>query len=156
MLTRNSQVVGTAAVTIIGDSPTPTNYAKYQVTILSNIAASIPMSIGTNGVLGITWRNINFVNSATGTAAVVSLRGAKNGFYNCQFISAGAIAITSTLGMTLIANSYIEGTDKLFSGYLGLYVFVGYFIVGLQVLCIAELVVMVPGEAEGLETTGVL
>jgi len=123
VLTRNSQVVGTAAVTIIGDSPTPTNYAKNQVTILPNIAASIPMSIGTNGVLGITWRNINFVNSATGTAAVVSLRGATNGFYNCQFISAGATAITSTLGTTLIANSYIEGTDKLFSGYLGLYVF---------------------------------
>jgi len=81
------------------------------------------MSIGTNGVLGITWRNTNFVNSDTGTAAVVSLRGAKNGFYNCQFISAGATAITSTLGTTLIANSYIEGTDKLFSGYLGLYVF---------------------------------
>jgi hypothetical protein len=69
ILTRNSQVFGTAAVTIIGDCPTPTNYTKNQVTILSNIAASIPMSIGTNGVLGITWRNINFVKSATGTAA---------------------------------------------------------------------------------------
>jgi hypothetical protein len=123
MLTRNSQVVGITAVTIIGDSPVPPITRKNQVTILSNIAASIPMSIGTNGVLGITWRNINFVNSATGTVAVVSLRRAKNGFYNCQFISARATAITSTLGTTLIANSYIEGTDKLFSGYLGLYVF---------------------------------
>jgi hypothetical protein len=35
-------------------------------------------------------------------------------------------------------------------------VLVGYTIVVLQVLCIAELVVMVPGEVEGLETTGVL
>jgi hypothetical protein len=81
------------------------------------------MSIGTNSVQGITWRNINFVANATGTAATVSLRGAKNAFYNCQFISQGATAITSTLGTTLIADSYIEGTDKLFYGYLGLYVF---------------------------------
>ena len=72
------------------------------------------MTIGTNGVLGITWRNINFVNSGTGNAATVSLRGAKNAFYNCQFTSSGATAITSTLGTTIIANSYIEGTDKLF------------------------------------------
>jgi hypothetical protein len=35
-------------------------------------------------------------------------------------------------------------------------VLVGFSIVGLQVLCIAELVVMVPGEVEGLETIGVL
>jgi hypothetical protein len=35
-------------------------------------------------------------------------------------------------------------------------VLVGFFIVELQVLCIAELVVMVPGEVGGLETTGVL
>lgn len=81
------------------------------------------MSINSNSVKGITWRNINFINSATGTAPAVSLRGTKNAFYNCQFISAGGGVVTSTLGITLIANSYIEGTDKLLSGYLGLYVF---------------------------------
>ncbi|KAH6664821.1 pectin lyase fold/virulence factor [Halenospora varia] len=116
----NVVVVGTAQVTIVGESPSSDDYSKNQVTI-SNSAT--PMSIGTNAVLGITWRNINFANTATGTAAAVSLRGAKNAFYNCQFISSGSTTITSTLGTALIANSYIEGTDKVFYGYLGLYVF---------------------------------
>jgi hypothetical protein len=116
-------VVGAAQLTIIGDSSLPFNYSQNQVTISSNSASTIPMTIGTNRVLGITWRNINFVNSGTGNTATISLRGAKNAFYNCQFISSGATAVASTLGTTIIANSYIEGTDKLFYGYLGLYVF---------------------------------
>lgn len=116
-------VVGTASVTIVGDSSVSGDYTKNQVTILSSVASLIPMSIGTNSAQGVTWRNINFVNSATGTAAAVSLRGTRNAFYSCQFISAGTTAITSSLGTTLIADSYIEGTDKLFYGYLGLYVF---------------------------------
>jgi hypothetical protein len=73
------------------------------------------------------WRNIIFVNSGTGNAATVSLRGAKNAFYNCHFISSGATAATSTLGTTIIANSYIEGTEELFYGHLGLYVFESTF-----------------------------
>ena len=82
------------------------------------------MSITVGGVLGTTWRNINFVNTATGTAPAVSLRSKQNAFYNCQFISSGAGAVTAiNLGTFLIANSYIEGTDKLLSGYVGAYVF---------------------------------
>jgi pectin methylesterase-like acyl-CoA thioesterase len=116
-------VIGNAALTIVGESSDSNNYSENRVTILSNVAGTVPMSIGSNGVQGITWRNINFVTNASGTAAAVSLRGAKNAFYNCQFISQGTAAITSTLGTTLIANSYIEGTDKLLYGYLGLYIF---------------------------------
>jgi hypothetical protein len=116
-------VIGNAALTIVGESSDSNNYSENRVTILSHVAGTVPMSIGSNGVQGITWRNINFVTNASGTAAAVSLRGAKNAFYNCQFISQGTAAITSTLGTTLIANSYIEGTDKLLYGYLGLYIF---------------------------------
>lgn len=81
------------------------------------------MVIGTDSVKGVTWKNINFISNAVGSAATVSLRGARNAFYDCQFVSTGTGAITSTLGTTLIANSYIEGTDKLLAGYLGLYIF---------------------------------
>ncbi|PVH85551.1 carbohydrate esterase family 8 protein, partial [Cadophora sp. DSE1049] len=111
----------TAQVTIIGDSSDATDYSKNQVTV-SNTSA--PLSITVGGVLGTTWRNINFVNTNTGTAPAVSLRSKQNAFYNCQFISSGAGAVTAiNLGTMFIANSYIEGTDKLFSGYVGAYVF---------------------------------
>ncbi|CZR59142.1 related to pectinesterase [Phialocephala subalpina] len=113
-------VVGNTQVTIIGESSAANDYSQNKVTISNS---STPMTIGSNSVLGITWRNINFINTATGTAAAVSLRGTKNAFYSCQFISSGTAAITSTLGIGLIANSYIEGTDKLFYGYLGMYVY---------------------------------
>lgn len=104
----------------MGETSDASDNTQNKVTISNSVT---PMSINSNSVKGITWRNINFVNTATGTAPAVSLRGTKNAFYNCQFISAGGGVITSTLGITLIANSYIEGTDKLLSGYLGLYVF---------------------------------
>ena len=90
-------VLGTAQLTIIGDSSVPSNYSQNQVTISSNSASTIPMTIGTNGVLGITWRNINFANSGMGNAATVSLRGAKNAFYDCQFISPGGMSPDSDI-----------------------------------------------------------
>ena len=114
-------VLGSAALTIIGESSMPEDYSKNQVIISST---TTPMSIGTNAVLGISWKNINFVNPLVGSnSPTVSLRGAMNAFYNCQFISAGGNSITLTLGTTLIANSYVEGTTKLFSGYIGMYIF---------------------------------
>jgi pectin methylesterase-like acyl-CoA thioesterase len=112
--------LGNAQVTIIGDSSAPNDYNQNQVTITNTLA---PMSINSTSVLGITWRNINFINTATGVAPAISLRGLKNAFYNCQFISAGSTTITSNIATALIANSYIEGTDKVFYGFLGLYVF---------------------------------
>ena len=115
-------VLGSASVTIVGETTSSLDYNQNQVTITN---PTLPLSIGTSAVKGISWRNINFVNNAQAGAnnPAVSLRGTKNAFYNCRFISSGATAITSTLGITLIANSYIEGTDKLFYGYNGLYIF---------------------------------
>ncbi|KAI4859860.1 pectin lyase fold/virulence factor [Hypoxylon rubiginosum] len=109
------------AVTIVGDTSFPNDYTQNQVIITSG---GVPLSINTNNVEGITWRNINFVSLSTSTTAwAVSLRGTKNAFYGCQIISAGNQAFYSTLGITLIANSYVEAVTQVFSGYLGLYVF---------------------------------
>ncbi|RDW56608.1 hypothetical protein BP5796_13073 [Coleophoma crateriformis] len=113
-------VVGNTMVTIVGESPSVGDYSKNKVTISNTVT---PMSISSYSVAGITWKNINFVNTATGVAAAVSVRGTRNAFYNCQFISSGSTTITSSLGTTFIANSYIEGTDKLFYNYLGIYVY---------------------------------
>ncbi|KAL2068017.1 hypothetical protein VTL71DRAFT_16115 [Oculimacula yallundae] len=115
-------VSGTAQITIIGDSSESSDYSKNSVTI-SNTSAPLVVAIG--GVSGTTWKNINFINTNTvGNAPAVSLRSKQNAFYNCQFVSSAAGAVTGTnLGSILIANSYIEGTDKLFSGYLSAYVF---------------------------------
>lgn len=97
-------VLGISTVTIIGESSTVNDHAKNLLT-LSN--TTTPMSINTDKGKGITWININFVNTATGIAAAVSLRGTKYVFYNCQFISSGSTTINSTLGITIIANSYV-------------------------------------------------
>ncbi|KAI1370799.1 pectin lyase fold/virulence factor [Hypoxylon crocopeplum] len=111
----------TAAVTIVGATSFPDDYTRNQVIIST---AGIPLTINTNSVKGITWRNINFVTTNTSTTAwAVSLRGTKNAFYGCQIISAGNQAFYSTLGITLIANSYVEAATQTFAGYLGLYVF---------------------------------
>ena len=106
-------VVATQTVSIIGANPTPSDYTQNQVTV-SNI------TIGSNSVQGISWRNLNILNP---TGYAVSLRGTKNAFYDCSFISGTSGVITSTLGITLISGGYIEGTDKLFYNYPGMYVY---------------------------------
>ncbi|KAK6391431.1 hypothetical protein LTR65_004595 [Meristemomyces frigidus] len=114
-------VVATQTVTIIGENSSPSDYTQNKVTISNS---SGPVTIASNNVLGISWRNLNFLNAATtGTTYAVSLRGTKNAFYDCSFVSAGAGAITSTLGITLISGGYVEGTDKVFYSYPGMYVY---------------------------------
>ncbi|KAK5127762.1 hypothetical protein LTR85_004878 [Meristemomyces frigidus] len=114
-------VVATQTVTIIGENASPSDYTQNKVTISNS---SGPVTIGSNSVQGISWRNMNFVNGATtGTTYAVSLRGTKNAFYDCSFVSAGAGVITSTLGITLISGGYVEGTDKVFYSYPGMYVY---------------------------------
>ncbi|KAK5118525.1 hypothetical protein LTR62_003040 [Meristemomyces frigidus] len=114
-------VQATQTVTVIGENPSPDQYSQNAVTISHPLG---PVTIASNNVLGITWRNINFMNrNTTGTAFAVSLRGTKNAFYDCSFVSAGQGVITSTLGITLISGGYIEGTDKVFYSYPGMYVY---------------------------------
>ncbi|KAF2121667.1 pectin lyase fold/virulence factor [Lophiotrema nucula] len=116
-------VQATQAVTVVGETNGSKSYSSNQVTIVNS---GTPLTIGLNSVQGISWYNINFVNTGTSTTAkayAVSLRGTKNAFYNCQMISAGVQPVYSTLGITLIANSYIEGYDKVLTGYLGMYIY---------------------------------
>lgn len=112
-------------VTLVGATASAVaDWSANQATILS---PSIPFSINTNGVKGVTLRNINFVNSATTAATVgavaVSLRGPNVAFYGCSFVSPGTGVITSTYGTTFIANSYVEGSDKLFNNLPSIYVY---------------------------------
>lgn len=111
-------VSATATVTVIAESPSQRDYSQNQVTI----SATSPLTISSN-VLGITFRNINFVNTATGSYAAATIRGSKNAFYGCQFVSAGSLGINANLGLAVIADSYIEALDKIIYGYPGLYVY---------------------------------
>ncbi|PWY74272.1 pectin lyase-like protein [Aspergillus heteromorphus CBS 117.55] len=67
--------------------------------------------------------------SATATVTVVgdygaaTIRGSKNAFYGCQFVSAGSLGITANLGLAVIADSYIEALDKVIYGYPDIYLY---------------------------------
>ena len=119
--TETVSVVATQTVTIIGQNPSPNDYTQNKVTISSPLG---PVTVASNNVQGVSWSNFNFVNSnTTGTAYAVSLRGTKNAFYDCSFVSSGAGVITSTLGITFIFGGYVEGTDKIFYEFPSAYVY---------------------------------
>ncbi|KAJ8152164.1 hypothetical protein LV165_007139 [Aspergillus fumigatus] len=111
-------VSATPSVTIIGETANENDYAQNQVTT----SATNPLVISVN-VLGITFSNVNFVNTATGSYGAATIRGSKNAFYQCQFVSAGSLGITANLGLGIIANSYIEALDKVIYSYPTLYIY---------------------------------
>jgi pectin methylesterase-like acyl-CoA thioesterase len=111
-------VSATPSVTIVGETANEDDYAQNQVTI----SAASPLVISVN-VLGITFSNINFVNTATGGYGAATIRGSKNAFYQCQFVSAGSLGITANLGLGIIANSYIVALDKVIYSYPSLYIY---------------------------------
>ncbi|RAL13941.1 putative pectin methylesterase [Aspergillus homomorphus CBS 101889] len=111
-------ISATATVTVIGESSSLRDYSQNKVTI----SAPSPLTI-TSNVLEITFRNVNFVNTATGSYAAATIRGFKNAFYGCQFISSGSLGINANLGLAIIADSYIEALDKVIYGYPGLYIY---------------------------------
>lgn len=90
--------------------------------VVSNAAA--PLTIGTSNTKGVTLKNINFVTTAsTANAVAVSLRGSNIAFYGCTVVSPGATAVTSSYGLTMFANSRIEGTDKIFYNVPSMYIY---------------------------------
>lgn len=115
-------VLGTATVTVVGATATSAaDWSANQVTIVNS---SVPFSVGTSSTQGITLKNINFVSTAAAAnAVVISLRGANIAFYGCSIVSPGATAISSSFGFAFFANSYIEGSDKLFYNVPNIYVF---------------------------------
>ncbi|KAK7426234.1 hypothetical protein QQZ08_007264 [Neonectria magnoliae] len=123
-------VAATATVTVIGQTGSSvskrdaSSYASNKVTVTNGGGSSRPLTFPIANVKGTTWQNLNFVNSnSASTAGVVSLQGSKNAFYGCSFVAAGVYAVTGNLAAGLIANSYIEASDKVFYSYPSLYIF---------------------------------
>lgn len=113
-------VSATPTVTVIGETGNSDGYSDNEVEVSE---AGTALTIAAN-VDGITVKNINFVNKAADHDAVI-LRGTKLGFYGCQFISvaAGGVAISTDLGLGVIANSLIKARETLIEGTATLYLF---------------------------------
>ncbi|PNS14722.1 hypothetical protein CAC42_1744 [Sphaceloma murrayae] len=117
-------IQGTQTVTIAG--PSGTGYAANQVVIQASAPTTGVVSFNTQRSKGVTFKNVNITNLAgTGNvkAPAVNMYGSNMAFYDCALVSAGAGVYTASFGTTLIANSYIEGYDKLFYNYLTAYVY---------------------------------
>jgi len=106
-------VQGTQTVTVAG--PSATNYAGNQVVIAASATGGV-VSFNTQKSTGVTFKNVNITNTAAAgsKAPAVNMYGMNMAFYNCSLISAGTGVYTASFGTTIIANSYIEGSDKLF------------------------------------------
>ncbi|KAJ4373116.1 hypothetical protein N0V83_003407 [Neocucurbitaria cava] len=118
-------VTGTGTVTIVGATATSAaDWTQNQVTLSYSSAA---LTIGTSNSKGVTVRNLNIVNSATTSASTnavtLSIRGYNIAFYGCSIVSPGATAISASYGLAFFANSYIEGSDKLFYNFPTAYVY---------------------------------
>ncbi|OIW24521.1 pectin lyase-like protein [Coniochaeta ligniaria NRRL 30616] len=114
-------ITGTQTVTISG--PTATAYSENQVVVSASTTAGA-LSFGTSNSQGVTFRNLNFTNTATsGTAPAVNMKGINMAFYGCSLVSGGVGVYSSSYGFTLIANTYVEGSDKLFYNYPTVYLF---------------------------------
>lgn len=114
-------IQGTQTLTLVG--PTATSFAQNQVVITAN-GTTGPLSFNTLSSNGVTFKNLNFTNTGTTSPApAVYVRGMNMAFYGCSLISAGTQVYYAGYGTALIANSYIEGTDKLFANKPTVYVY---------------------------------
>lgn len=114
-------VGGSQTVTVVG--PTASSFAQNQVVISASGSNGV-VNIGSSATKGVTFKNLNLTNTAsTGTAPAVYIRGSKHAFYNCALVSSSTGVYYSSYGTALIASSYIEGTDKLFTNYPTVYVY---------------------------------
>ncbi|TKA64029.1 hypothetical protein B0A55_10124, partial [Friedmanniomyces simplex] len=116
-------IQGTQTVTIAG--PSATSYAGNQVVVAAAATGGV-VSFNTQKSTGVTFKNVNVTNTfspAGGKAPAVNMYGMNMAFYNCALVSTGTGAYTASFGTTLLYNSYIEGTDKLFYNYITLYVY---------------------------------
>lgn len=115
-------IMGTQTITLAG--PTASAVSDNQVVIASNgITGSL--SFGTSNGRGLTLRNLNLTNSAasSGVGPAISAKGVNVGVYTCALISSAQGVYSASYGVTLIANSYIQGTDKLFYNYPTVYLY---------------------------------
>jgi len=124
-------VTGAATVTIVGATATAAaDWSQNQVTIAyPAVYPAAVLGIGSSSAKGVTIRNINLVNSlavsasSNTNAVVVAVRAYNIAFYGCSIVSPGALAVSSSLGLTFFANSYFEGTDKIFYNVPTFYIY---------------------------------
>ncbi|KAH6685445.1 pectin lyase fold/virulence factor [Plectosphaerella plurivora] len=123
--TETISIVATATVTIVGETATTGNsYSDNLVTITNGGGTAAPVTFGTSTSKGVTWKNLNFVNSnAASAAGIIFLRGSRNAFYSCQFTAASQVGFTGSQAAGLISDSYIEAADKNFYSFGSLYVY---------------------------------
>ncbi|KAJ6117721.1 Pectinesterase catalytic [Penicillium capsulatum] len=108
----------TPAATILGETDSEYDYSRNKV-VISNDGAALTIAADVDGL---SFKNINFVNTASSGEAV-SLQGTQNGFYSCQFISAGEVTISAERGLGVLANSYIAASGTIISGAADLFIF---------------------------------
>lgn len=114
-------VMGTQILTIAG--PSASAVADNQVVITSS-GTTGSLSFGTSNGRGLTLRNLNLTNTATsGVGPAISSKGVNVGVYTCALVSNAQGVYSASYGITLISNSYIKGTDKLFYNYPTVYVY---------------------------------
>ncbi|OQO06498.1 hypothetical protein B0A48_08281 [Cryoendolithus antarcticus] len=114
-------VPGTQVVTISG--PAATAVSDNQVVITSSGTGTI--TFGTSNGKGLTLRNLNITNTATtgGVGSAINAKGMNVQILTCALVSSAQGVYQSSYGITLIANSFISGTDKLFYNYPTVYVY---------------------------------
>lgn len=114
-------VLGTQTLTIAG--PSAKAVSDNQVVITSN-GATGSLSFGTSNGRGLTLRNLNLTNTASSSVGpAISAKGVNVGIYTCALVSSAQGVYQASYGVTLIANSLIQGTDKLFYNYPTVYVY---------------------------------
>ncbi|KAG7124652.1 Pectinesterase like protein [Verticillium longisporum] len=119
-------IQATAAVTIVGETAsTGKTYSDNLVTITNGASGTTPpINFLTSTSKGVTWKNVNIANAnAASTAGIAFLRGSKHAFYSCQLTAAGSIGFAGSHNSGLIANSYVQAADKIFSSFGSFYVY---------------------------------
>jgi hypothetical protein len=113
-------IPGTQTLTIAG--PTASAVSDNQVIITSNGVAG-SLSFGTANGRGLTLRNLNLTNTASsGVGPAIYAKGMNVGIYTCALISSTQGVYQASYGVTVITNSYLQGTDKIFYNYPTVYV----------------------------------
>ncbi|CAG7922363.1 unnamed protein product [Penicillium olsonii] len=111
-------VSATPTVTVIGQSDVTDDYNQNKVTI-TNSGTALTIN---NNVKQVSFKNLNFANTAS-ASGVMTLKGNKYAFYDCQIVSTGTLGITASVGLGMIANSYLEAVDKVIYGGANIYVY---------------------------------
>lgn len=109
-------ISATPTVTVVGQNTAKDDYSQNQV-VITNSGTVLTVN---NNALDVNFQNVNFVNTASGA---MILKGNKYAFYDCQIVSTGTLGITASVGLGVIANSYIEALDKVIYGGANLYVY---------------------------------